>query len=112
MTGQYVGTRIFLPRIPLKTIENVQLPFVMIRRQFPVRLSFALIINKAQGQTIPTVGIYLPDHVFSHGQLYVALLRGVSQSTTKLLVQKGRIPEEEGVHTKNIVYKDVLFPSS
>ncbi|XP_050277829.1 uncharacterized protein LOC126719302 [Quercus robur] len=112
LTGQYVGTRIFLPRIPLKTTENVHLPFVMIRQQFLVCLSFALTINKAQGQTIPTVGIYLPDHVFSHGQLYVALSRGVSQSTTKLLVQKGRIPEEEGVHTRNIVYKDVLFPSS
>ena len=102
----------FLPRIPLKTTKNVHLPFVMIKRQFPVRLSFALTINKAQDQTIPTVGIYLPDHVFSHGQLYVVLSRGVSQSTTKLLVQKGRIPEEEGVHTRNIVYKDVLFPSS
>ncbi|XP_075636671.1 uncharacterized protein LOC142608899 [Castanea sativa] len=96
LIGQYAGTRVFLPRIPLKTTENVHLPFVMIRRQFPVRLSFALTINKAQGQIIPTVGIYLPDHVFSHGQLYVALTRGVSQSTTKLLVQKGTIPEEEG----------------
>ena len=84
----------------------------MIRRQFPIRLSFAVTINKAQGQTISTVGIYLLDHVFSHGQLYVALSRGVSQFTTKLLAQKGRIPEEEGVHTRNIVYKDVLFPSS
>ncbi|KAK4596818.1 hypothetical protein RGQ29_014731 [Quercus rubra] len=112
LTGQYVGTRVFLPRIPLKTTKNVHLPFVMIRRQFLIRLSFALTINKAQGQTIPTVGIYLPDHVFSHGQFYVALSRGVSQSTTKLLVQKGRILEEEGVHTRNIVYKDVLFPSS
>ncbi|KAK9988698.1 hypothetical protein SO802_028937 [Lithocarpus litseifolius] len=69
LTGQYAGTRVFLPRIPLKTTENVHLPFVMIRRQFPIRLSFALTINKAQGQTIPNVGIYLPDHVFSHGQL-------------------------------------------
>ncbi|KAL4619591.1 hypothetical protein ACB092_06G090900 [Castanea dentata] len=112
LIGQYVSTCVFLPRIPLKTKENVQMPFVMIRRQFVVRLSFAITINKAQGQTIPTVGIYLPDHIFSHDQLYVALLRGVSQSTTKLLVQKGTIPEEEGVHTRNIVYKDVLFPSS
>ena len=84
----------------------------MIKRQFLVHLCFAITINKAQGQTIPTVGIYLLDHVFSHGQLYVALSRRVSQSTTKLLVQKGRILEEEGVHTRNIVYKDVLFPSS
>ena len=112
LTGQYAGTRVFLPRIPLKTTENVHLPFVMIRRQFPIRLSFALTINKAQGQTIPNVGIYLPNHVFSHGQLYVALSRRVSQSTTKLLVQKGTIPGEEGVHTKNIVYKEILLHSS
>ena len=84
----------------------------MIRREFPIRLSFALTINKAQGQTIPTVGIYLPNHIFSHDQLYVALSRGVSQSITKLLVQKGTIFKEEGVHIRNIVYKDVLFPSS
>ena len=32
LTRQYVGTRVFLPRIPLKTTENVHLPFVMIRR--------------------------------------------------------------------------------
>ena len=107
-----MDTHVFLPRIPLKTTENVHLPFVMIKRQFLVHLNFALTINKVQGQTIPIVGIYLPDHVFSHGQFYVALSRGVSQSTTKLLVQKGRILEEEGVHTRNIVYKDVLFPSS
>ena len=111
LIGQYVGTRVFLQRISLKTTKNVHLPFVMIRRQFPVRLSFAITINKVQGQTIPIVGIYLLDHVFSHGQLHVALSRGVSQSTTKLLVQKGIILEEEGVHTRNIGYKDVLFPS-
>ena len=109
LIGQYVGTRVFLSRIPLKTTENVHLPFVMTRRQFLIRLSFALTINKAQGQTIPNVGIYLPDHVFNHGQLYVALSRGVSQSTTKILVEKGTVSGEEGVHTKNIVYKEVLL---
>jgi hypothetical protein len=30
-------------------------------------------INKVQGQTMKTVGIYLLEHVFTHGQLYVAL---------------------------------------
>ena len=27
--------------------------------------------NKAQGQTLDFVGVYLVDHVFAHGQLYV-----------------------------------------
>ena len=30
-------------------------------------------INKAQGQSINNLGVYLPQPVFSHGQLYVAL---------------------------------------
>ncbi|KAK8947046.1 hypothetical protein KSP39_PZI007284 [Platanthera zijinensis] len=54
------------------------MPFELTRKQFPVRLSFALTINKSQGQTIGNVGIYLPNHVFSHDQLYVALSRSVS----------------------------------
>ncbi|KAL0430414.1 UNVERIFIED_CONTAM: ATP-dependent DNA helicase PIF1 [Sesamum radiatum] len=88
LTGQFKGLRVYLPRIPLKTSKDAKMPFEMIRRQFPVRLNFALIINKSQGQTIPNVGIYLPDNIFSHGQLYVALSRGVSERTTKVLVTK------------------------
>ena len=88
LTGQYIGTRIFLPRIPFKSTENVHLSFVMIRRQFLVRLSFTLKINKVQGQTIPNVGIYLLNHVFNHGQLIVALSRGVSQFTTYISAKR------------------------
>jgi hypothetical protein len=109
LTGQFAGTRVFLPRIPLKSAENAGLPFQLTRKQFLVKLSFSLTINKSQGQTIPHVGVYLPDHVFSHGQLYVALSRGVSKSTTKILVKKGSIVGEEGVFTKNVVYKEVLL---
>ncbi|CAD5208311.1 unnamed protein product [Bursaphelenchus xylophilus] len=32
-------------------------------------------INRAQGQTLNIVGLYLDDPVFSHGQTYVALSR-------------------------------------
>ncbi|KAF1854814.1 hypothetical protein Lal_00026526 [Lupinus albus] len=109
LSGQHGGHRAFLPRIKLKTSDNAGLPFVLIRKQFPVRLSFALTINKAQGQTIPNVGIYLPNHVFGHGQLYVALSRGVSKATTKILIKEGKIPREDGDFTKNIVFKDILL---
>lgn len=108
LCGEFKGIRVFLPRIPLNTSEDAKLPFEMTRKQFPVRLSFALTINKSQGQTIPNVGVYLPDHVFTHGQLYVALSRGVSESTTKVLVRKGTVPTHEGVFTRNVVYQELF----
>nr|KYP34779.1 ATP-dependent DNA helicase PIF1 [Cajanus cajan] len=77
LTGHNIGKRSFLPRIKHKTTESAGLPFVLIRKQFPMKLSFAITINKSQGQTILNVGIYLPRHVFSRGQLYVALSRVV-----------------------------------
>jgi ATP-dependent DNA helicase PIF1 len=46
-----------------------------VRRQFPIKLSFAITINKAQDQTITNIWLYLPKPVFTHGQLYVALSR-------------------------------------
>ncbi|CAD5232933.1 unnamed protein product [Bursaphelenchus xylophilus] len=45
------------------------------RYQFPLQLAFAMSINRAQGQTLNVVGLYLDDPVFSHGQTYVALSR-------------------------------------
>ncbi|XP_056688781.1 uncharacterized protein [Spinacia oleracea] len=111
LTGHSRGNRVFLPRIPLKTAEDIKLPFEMVRKQFPVKLSFALTINKSQGQTIPHVGIYLPDHVFSHGQLYVALSRGISENTTKIVIEKGKVQGCEGIFTKNIVMTEYHYPT-
>eukprot|EP00267_Zea_mays_P054718 XP_020407979.1 uncharacterized protein LOC103656047 [Zea mays] len=119
--GQYAGKRIFLPRIPLCPSDDEIFPFQFKRKQFPIRLSFAMTVNKAQGQTIPNVGVYLPEPVFSHGQLYVALSRATARSNIKILAipaingkkrsRKGvrKNPTVDGgTYTKNIVYKEVL----
>ena len=77
-------------------------------------------INKAQGQTIPIVGVYLPEPVFSHGQLYVALSRATGKSNIKILAIKNKGKEKTKnskkrkrieslvTTTLNIVYKEVL----
>jgi len=43
-------------------------------------------VNKSQGQTIPNVRVYLPEPVFSHSQLYVALSRATARSNIRILV--------------------------
>ena len=54
--GPHAGKRIFIPRIPIIPSDNI-FPYHMKRKQFPVRLAFAITSNKAQGQTLSHVGI-------------------------------------------------------
>ncbi|KAL4588240.1 hypothetical protein LXL04_001122 [Taraxacum kok-saghyz] len=61
-----------------------------------------------EGQTIPNVGVYLPEPVFSHGQLYVALSRGISRGNTKVLVKSVEKSNVDEVYISNVVYKEVL----
>lgn len=79
----------FLPKIKHKTIDGARLSFVFIRKKFLAKLSFAITINMSQGQTTQNVRINLPWHVFNYGQLLVALSRGVSQTSTKILIKEG-----------------------
>nr|XP_018914472.1 PREDICTED: ATP-dependent DNA helicase PIF1-like [Bemisia tabaci] len=80
----------------------------ILRRQFPIRLAYARTINKSQGQTLDMVGVDLGEHVFAHGQLYVALSRAREFQHVTILTRKSRMIDEVTVGTMNIVYKELL----
>ncbi|CAF3572606.1 unnamed protein product [Rotaria sp. Silwood1] len=105
-TGSNKGSRVLIPRITL-TPSDPFLPFQLRRHQFPIRLSFAMTINKSQGQTFDRLGLLLPQPVFSHGQLYVAFSRVRSLTSIKVQIIKEERNSERH-KTKNIVFKEIL----
>ena len=100
-SGVNKGKCVLIPWITIAP-SNTEFPFTLKRQQFPVRPCFTMSTNKAQGQTLDFVGIYLPDPVFTRGQLYVAFSR--VQNSKSIAVYT----HDEGGYTKNIVYKEVL----
>ncbi|XP_003743823.1 ATP-dependent DNA helicase PIF6-like [Galendromus occidentalis] len=93
LSGKFGGEHVLLPRIPLTPSD---VPFEFRRLQFPVRLAFAMTINKAQGQSLQVCGLNLENPCFSHGQLYVACSRVGKPSNLFVYTPEGK--------TKNIVY--------
>ena len=83
--------------------SDTSLPFDFQRKQSPIRPSFCITINKSQGQTLDNVSIWLGDgHVFTHGQLYVALSRVSCAKNIKIACNN---PNKM---TRNVVFKEIF----
>ena len=107
LTGKHASQIVFIPRIPMSPSSSAELPFDFQRTQFPLRLAFAITINKSQGQTLGRVGLVLDQPVFSHGQLYVALSRVTNYANLHLIVPNTPEARQEG-RLANIVYREVF----
>jgi hypothetical protein len=88
LTGDFAGWKVFIPRISNQPTED-QVAFKFTRRQFPVRLGFAMTFNKSQGQSVK----------------HVRVSRVTSVSKIKVIWEE-RIREAK---TVNIVYREVLL---
>jgi ATP-dependent DNA helicase PIF1 len=64
LNGKFRGENILLPQIP---IIPTDVPKQFKCLQFPMRLAFAMTINKSQGQTMSVCGLDLSTSCFSHG---------------------------------------------
>lgn len=102
--GQHNGEITFVPHITLIPSTQPGITFSLRKRQFPVRLAFALTINKAQGQTVRFVGVDLRHPVFSHGQLYVALSRATLHKHVKIVLP----PTTTTDRLYNVVYSEIF----
>ncbi|XP_036139477.1 ATP-dependent DNA helicase pif1-like [Monomorium pharaonis] len=102
LTGDKKGEIVFLNRITLYC-ENVY-SFVMKRRQFPIKIAFAMTINKSQGQTFDKIAIDLRKDIFNHDQLYMAFSRVRSWKSLKIDLGQKR----QNRLIKNYVYTEMF----
>ena len=109
LTGAQQGREVHIARKALKPDDHM--PWAWTRTQFPVRVCYAMTINKSQGQTLKRCGVLLTDPVFAHGQLYVALSRVGDPSCVAVLIPPDA--DADGVDgsrniTRNVVWQEVL----
>ncbi len=102
ITGNNVSKRVFIPHI-IMSPSRIDWPFVLCRRQFCVRVAFAMIINKSQCRTLNNIGIYSSSLIFYHGQLYVAISWVTSSANIKIFSSQGL-----SGYMQNVVYREVL----
>ena len=112
LTGSHRGSIVLISRRKSNPTD-INMLFTFNRTHFPLRPSYSMAINKAQGQTFDKVGIHLQQPVFTHGQLYVVFPRARALQNVRIKVmslnKEGRQSQRHRIiFTRNVVYKEAL----
>ena len=93
----------FISKIAIHSFfEN--LFWIIQRKQFFIRLCFAMIVNKSQNQSLNTINVNLRRSVFFHEQLYIALFWITNINEFFILLF-----ENNNCKTQNVIYSEILL---
>ena len=115
--GENTERTIKIPRITFKFRLPYGKSYQLTRKQFPLRLAYAMTYNKSQSQTLSKVLLDVTSPPFSHGQLYVALSRVRDCRDIVMYLKREQLTDVRiDRHTmclvptiENIVYQDVII---
>jgi hypothetical protein len=106
---------LILPRIRFKFKLRYTSSFSLTRTQFPLRLAYAVTINRIQGQSVDYILLDLSKDPFCHGQTYTGLSRIRIYNRIKLIVRENEFMTnaiDPTLVISNTIYPLLLvFPS-
>jgi hypothetical protein len=112
--GDNEGQTVTIPHITFKLRMPYGKSYQLTRRQFPLRLAYAMTYNRSQSHTLPKVLLDITSPPFSHGQLYIALSHVGDYNNIRFYVTEDQLMQSNISCTgfmptvNNIVYEDVL----
>ncbi|XP_045817402.1 replication protein A 70 kDa DNA-binding subunit A-like [Trifolium pratense] len=108
LSGENIDEPVFLLRVDMSPSRS-PIPYKLVRRQYPISVSFAMAIEKSQGQSLDSVGLYIPRSVISHDQLKVAFSSVKSKNGLKILIDdKDKEAMSDTINDINAVFKEVF----
>ena len=100
-----------IPKVRFKFRLDYGQSFSLMRTQFPLRLAYAMTMNKSQSQTLRRTLVDCREPPFSHGHLYVASSRVRSANDIRYYFDCNSelINEHNCSVVQNVVYQSLLI---
>lgn len=98
---------VYLPKCEF-TMQASIAKHQVIRLQYPIRVAFAVTLNKSQGRTLERAVLVIDTPAFSHGQLYVAMSRVKDSGSIALFTSNIPFPKT----MVNVVYNELISEAS